>query len=58
MYDDCEMDTKKMILSNIMNNIKVSRDYEIEIDLALDFEDIGISLEDENVRNLLNKKSA
>ena len=47
-----------MILSNIMKNAKVSRDYEIEIDLTLDCEDIGISLEDKSIQNILEKKSA
>ena len=29
-----------MILANIMSKVKVSRDYEIEIDLALGYEEI------------------
>jgi hypothetical protein len=43
LYSDCDMDTKKMILSRIMSSIKVSRDYEIEIDLTVDCEELGIS---------------
>jgi transposase-like protein len=41
MYDGCDMETKKMILSRIMKAVKVSRDYEIEIDFTVDFEQIG-----------------
>jgi len=43
LYGDCDMDMKKMILSRIMSSVKVSRDYEIEIDLTVDCEDLGIS---------------
>jgi len=48
IFDDCDMETKKMILSNIMKRIKVSRDYEIEIDLTITCEDLGISFEEIN----------
>ena len=41
-----------MILSNIMHKVKVSRDYEIEIDMAIDFEDFGICLNDANAELL------
>jgi hypothetical protein len=43
MYDECDMETKKMILSRIMNTVKVKRGYEIEIDLTVDCEELGIS---------------
>ena len=43
LYGDCDMETKKMILSRIMSSIKVSRDYEIEIDLTVGCEELGIS---------------
>ena len=48
MYDECGMDTKKMILSNIMKAVHVRRDYEIEIDLTVDVEQFGL-LEEEPV---------
>ena len=38
IYDECEMDAKKMILSRIMSAVKVRRDYEIEIDFTVDYE--------------------
>ena len=41
MYGECDMATKKMILSRIMKSVKVKRDYEIEIDFAIDFEQVG-----------------
>jgi hypothetical protein len=41
MYAGCDMETKKMILSRIMKSVRVSRDYEIEIDFTMDFEQIG-----------------
>lgn len=41
MYDGCSVETKKMILSQIMKSVRVSRDYEIEIDLTLDVQQLG-----------------
>ena len=41
MYDECDLDSKKMILSRIMKAVKVKRDYEIEIDLTMDFEQLA-----------------
>jgi len=43
LYDDCDMEMKKMILSRIMSAVKVSQSYEIEIDLTVDCEELGIS---------------
>jgi len=43
MYDDCDMETKKMILSRIMKSVKVKRDYEVEIDLTVDCEQLGVA---------------
>ena len=40
MYDVCDMETKKMILSRIMKSVRVRRDYEIEIDFTVAFEQI------------------
>ena len=36
------MEAKKMILSRIMKNVRVRRDYEIEIDLTLGCEQLGM----------------
>ena len=41
MYERCDMETKKMILSRIMKAVRVKRDYEIEIDLTVDCEQLG-----------------
>ena len=38
MYDECDMETKKMILARIMKSVRVRRGYEIEIDFTIDFE--------------------
>jgi len=43
MYGECDMETKKMILSRIMKSVKVNRDYEIEIDLTVDCEELGVA---------------
>ena len=42
--DECDMETKKMILSRIMRSIKVSRDYEIEIEMTVDCEQLGLDI--------------
>jgi len=44
MYDTCDMETKKMILSQIFNAVQVRRDYEVEIDLTATCEQLGIVL--------------
>lgn len=41
MFDECDMESKKMILSRIMSSVRVSRDYEIEITLTVGFEQFG-----------------
>ena len=43
IFDGCDMETKKMILSRIMKSVKVKRDYEIEIDLTVDCEQLGLA---------------
>ena len=43
MYDDCDMETKKMILSRIMRSVRVRRDYEVEIDLTVGCEQLGMA---------------
>ena len=42
VYGECDMERKKMILSRIMKAIRVSRDYEIEIDFTVDFGQLGV----------------
>ncbi len=48
MYDECDMETKKMIVSRIIKAVKVTRDYEIEIDLTVDCEQLGITTENKS----------
>ncbi len=44
MYDGCELEARKMIVSQIMKKVKVHRDYELEIDFSLNCEQLGIVL--------------
>jgi len=53
MYDECNMETKKMILSHIMKSVRVSRDYEIEIDLTVDIEQLGLLSDEPIIADLL-----
>ena len=46
MYDQCDIATKKMILSRIMSCVKVRRNYRVEIDLSIDCEQLGITATD------------
>jgi DNA invertase Pin-like site-specific DNA recombinase len=65
LYDECNTETKKMILSHIMKAVRVSRDYEIEIDLTVDIEQLGLVTEEpiaavtpeENERGTMNKSA-
>ena len=45
IYDVCDLENKKMILSRIMKSIRVKRGYEIEIDLTVECEQLGIKAE-------------
>jgi len=47
MFDECDIATKKMIVSLLFKSIRVKRDYDIEIDLTVDYEHFGLdSLEE------------
>jgi hypothetical protein len=43
------METKKMILSRMFSEVRVSRDYKVEIDLTVDCEQFGITLDEVGV---------
>ena len=58
MYDECGMETKKMILSHIMKAVRVSRDYEIEIDLTVDIEQLGLLSDEPIIEEIPAAKSA
>jgi hypothetical protein len=60
MYDTCDMETKKMILSRIFNEVRVKRDYEIEIDLTVDCEQLGLCLSeaDTDEATILSRQTA
>jgi len=42
MYDECDLETKKMILFHMMKKVHIRRDYEIELDLMVDIEQLGL----------------
>jgi len=42
LYDECDMDTRKMIVANLCKAVRVKRDYEIEITLSVDCQQLGI----------------
>jgi DNA invertase Pin-like site-specific DNA recombinase len=46
MYDTCDMETKKMILSRMFSAVRVRRDYEVEIDLTVGCKQVGLSLDE------------
>jgi cellobiose-specific phosphotransferase system component IIA len=41
IFNDIDLETKKMILSRIMKQVRVCRDYEIEIDFTVDYQQVG-----------------
>ncbi len=43
LYDECDMATKKMIAASLLRAVRVRRNYEIEIDLAIDCEQLVLS---------------
>jgi len=45
IYDECDLENKKMILSRIMKSVRVKRGYEIEIDWTVECEQLGINAE-------------
>jgi len=46
MYDSCDLEARKMIVSEIMPSVKVRRDYELDITLNASCAQFGLSLED------------
>ena len=44
LYDTCDMDTKKMILSRLFKCVHVKQDYAVEIELTASCEQLGIML--------------
>jgi hypothetical protein len=41
-----------MILSHIMKHVKIKRDYEIEIDLSISCEELGLSLDSQSFSDI------
>ena len=44
LYESCDIEVKKMVLARLFEEVRVKQDYAIEIDLALDCSQFGISL--------------
>ena len=47
LYNTCDLETKKMIVSRIFSSVRVKRNYEVEIELTVACEQLGIVLEEE-----------
>ncbi|MDR0520190.1 MAG: recombinase family protein [Clostridiales Family XIII bacterium] len=48
LYDTCDIETKKMILSRMFSAVRVKRGYEVEIDLTVDCGQLGMYLGEPN----------
>ena len=44
MFEDAPLETKKMIVSNIISAVRVSRDYEVEMDFNINPQDFGMTM--------------
>ena len=44
MFEDAPMETKKMIASSIISAVRVSRDYEVEMDFNINPQDFGMMM--------------
>jgi len=42
LYDECDHDTRKMIVAKLCRAVRVKRDYQIEIALSVDCQQLGI----------------
>lgn len=49
LYDQCDTSAKKMIISQVLVGIKVSRDYRIEVKSALSLQQLGFEAKDVGV---------
>jgi len=56
MYADSLMDVKKMIVSQLISSVKVSRDYKIEIDFKISERQLGLDREVEVAKKPKRKK--
>jgi hypothetical protein len=46
MYETCDLETKKMILSRMFRAVRVKRDYEVKIDLTASCEQLRLYLDE------------
>lgn len=47
LYDSSDMDTKKMVISQLFSKVSVSRGYQLDIDVNLTIEQMGFQLQTE-----------
>lgn len=50
MYSESPMDIKKMIVSQLIREVRVSRDYQVEIDFKISGRQLGLDQEQVAVR--------
>ncbi|MDR0952280.1 MAG: recombinase family protein [Oscillospiraceae bacterium] len=55
LYDTCDLAAKKMIVARLMKSVKVKRDYEVEIELSVDCEALGLSVDMCDVQEITDK---
>jgi exonuclease VII small subunit len=44
MYEDCSMDSKKMIANHMIKSVRANRDYELDIELNISCEQFGLTM--------------
>ena len=44
MFDECSMETKKMVVSQLFNKVKIGKEYTFEIDMNVSYDMFSIAL--------------
>jgi len=57
MYADSSIDVKKMIVSQLISAVRVSKDYKIEIDFKISEKQLGLEQDVKAVKSPKQKKS-
>ena len=56
LYDSSDMDTNKMIISQLFSMVSVSRGYQLDIDVNLSIEQMGLHLQTEIKENQIDEE--
>ncbi|MCL2249959.1 MAG: hypothetical protein FWC13_11900, partial [Oscillospiraceae bacterium] len=56
MYNESPIDVKKMIIAQLINTVKISADYKIEIDFKISERQLGLDMEVQPTRKPRAKK--